>query len=417
MLVLLYGAVLLIFGISLTAAFAGIRFSKRNCLVFFGLFVFSGLLQAVAITALSEKAVWMLYPLITHLPLILMLWLGYRKTLATSMAATFTAYLCCQPSKWLGVLVYALSGSIVAESIARMICMIPVGYVALTYVASCLSDIFNKDRRSVWIFGIVPAFYYAFDYVTAVYTDLWMNSDRVVMEMMPLTLTVAYVIFCFVYYKEYEQKADALRKEQIVRITVEQQSKEIVAVKESEREIRLLRHDMRMFLSGLAVSIENGETEKAQELIATHIAHIEGTRLERFCHVDTLNYVLSDYAEKCRNAQIPFTYAVELEALPVDEVYFSSIVSNALDNALNAQMKIPAERRNIKLLLKNSGGKLLFSVKNPVSGPVVFADGLPVSDKKGHGYGTQSIRYLTERLGGNCQFTVQDGVFVLRVVL
>ena len=133
--------------------------------------------------------------------------------------------------------------------------------------------------------------------------------------------------------------------------------------------------------------------------------------------MDTLNYVLSDYAEKCRNAQIPFTYAVELEALPVDEVYFSSIVSNALDNALNAQMKIPAERRNIKLLLKNSGGKLLFSVKNPVSGPVAFADGLPVSDKKGHGYGTQSIRYLTERLGGNCQFTVQDGMFVLRVVL
>ena len=36
------GATLLAFGIVLTAAFSGIRFSKKNLLIFLGFFVFSG---------------------------------------------------------------------------------------------------------------------------------------------------------------------------------------------------------------------------------------------------------------------------------------------------------------------------------------------------------------------------------------
>ena len=78
---------------------------------------------------------------------------------------------------------------------------------------------------------------------------------------------------------------------------------------------------------------------------------------------------------------------------------------------------LPPRRRSIKLMLKESDGKLLLSVKNPVGRQVLFSDGLPVTKEEGHGYGTQSIRYMTERLGGNCQFCVQDDIFILRVVL
>lgn len=68
-------------------------------------------------------------------------------------------------------------------------------------------------------------------------------------------------------------------------------------------------------------------------------------------------------------------------------------------------------------MLKMVEGKLLLSVKNPIKNTPVFSDGLPISNKKGHGYGTQSIRYMTERLGGNCQFSAEENVFTLRVIL
>ena len=46
-----------------------------------------------------------------------------------------------------------------------------------------------------------------------------------------------------------------------------------------------------------------------------------------------------------------------------------------------------------------------------------FVDDLPVSEREGHGYGTQSVRYISHQLGGNCQFSVQNGIFVVRVVI
>ena len=414
---ILHGAILLVYGTTLTAAFSGIRWSKRNFVTFFVFCILSGCLQVFILLSPFSAHVWQLYPLITHLPLILLLQFIYRKPAVAAMSATFTAYLFCQPAKWLGVLIEAIFNSITLEYITRISVLLFIGYVVVYQISPVLSEVFSKDKRSVCIFGIVPAVYYVFDYAMAVYTNLWHSNDQVVREFLPFFLAIIYVVFCFVYYKEYEQKADAQRKERIIHITVQQQAKEISAVKQSEQEIRLLRHDMRLLLSSLAISIENGETEKALEMIAAHTAHIDGTRLERFCNIETLNYVLSDYAAKCKKDEIDFRCDISLDQMKVDDILFCSILSNALDNALNAQKVLPPHKRSIRLMLKNSGDKLLLSVKNPIGQPVHFVNGLPVSGKEGHGYGTQSIRYLTERLGGNCQFSLQKDVFILRVVL
>jgi sensor histidine kinase regulating citrate/malate metabolism len=86
-------------------------------------------------------------------------------------------------------------------------------------------------------------------------------------------------------------------------------------------------------------------------------------------------------------------------------------------NALHAVSRLPKEKRIVTLMLREADGRMLFSVKNPIEKVPEFVDGIPVSKRKGHGYGTQSIRYLTEKLGGNCQFTVKDSMFITRVIL
>ena len=230
-------------------------------------------------------------------------------------------------------------------------------------------------------------------------------------------LCIAFFLFCVVYYEQYERKADAEQKENLVRVAVEQQSRELEAVKRSEQELRLLRHDMRMILGNLSVCIESGDTQTAREIISHYSDYVTGTKVEHYCKNTIVNCVLSAFAGKCKEEKVAFTYTVGVEDLPVDDIVFSTILSNALDNALNAQRELPEEQRYVKLMLKRVKGKLLLSVKNPTRTVPTFIDGLPLSPKAGHGYGTKSIRYMTERLGGHCQFAVQEGVFSLRVVL
>lgn len=411
------GVLLLIFGANLSAAFAGIRLSKRNALIFLGFCCFCGALQAGAYFAFSEDAVRRLYPVIAHLPLILLLCLYYRRRFITALVSVFTAYLCCQPVKWVGILAFTLSRSYLAEYIVRVLMFSCTAVFALKLFAPYLSEIFSKDTRSVCIFGSIPIVYYCFDYATVVYTDLWRNHAQLVGEFFPALLCIMFIAFCVIYYHTYEQKADAERKAQIVRVIAQQRSREIESIRRNEKEIRMLRHDMRLFLSSVALCLDNGDSAKAQELIASYSSHISGALLEHFCGNDTVNYVLSDFSARCRAKDIRFDCAIDLKELNADEILFSSILSNALDNAINAQEDIPADRRYIQLMLRCVEEKLLVSVKNPIAKKPVFADGLPVTDKTGHGFGTQSIRYLTERLGGNCQFSVQDNCFLVRIVI
>ena len=418
LLTLLHYGCLLAFGMTLSAAFAQVQMlSRRNIRILLGVFAALCAIQLALMYLLGEDLVWLLYPLITHFPLMCVLCTLYRKHPLTALAAVCTAYLCCQPAKWMGILTLSLTHSAIAELLVRITVLGLMGFISLRWLSQSLSQLFTKDSRSICIFASVPVVYYLFDYITGIYTDLWTSYNRLTAEFLPFFLCFAFLMFCFAYHKQYEQKADAQRSEQIVRMTVTQQAKELEAVHRSMQEVRLLRHDIRLLLSSLALCIQEGDREKAREMIDSHIRRIDGTVYRRFCENDMLNYVLSDYYARCQADAVAFHYQLEVVRLGTDEVMFCSILSNALDNALNAQMLLPEDKRSIRLLIKHTGGKLLLSVVNPVLEAPVFSDGLPVSNRRDHGYGTQSIRYLSQRLGGNCQFCVENGMFITRVIL
>ena len=412
-----YGIVTL-FGVFLSFAFSGIRISgKKNFLKTFGFAVLCGILQIAGYLMFGEEMVWKIYPLIVHFPLVFIICVFYKKRAETAFAAVTSAYLCCQPANWVGLAVYSLTEKMVADSVSHIIVYIVIGVVAERYIAPYLSEIFQKETKSVLIFGSVPIIYYFFDYTMGIYTDFWTENNRVVEEFLPFFICIIFVVFSVVYYKEYEQKSEAERNEQLIRIVAEQQGKEVEKTKANENEIRILRHDMRHLLNNVAVCIDNGEKEQAKELISAYVQKIDRTKQKRYCENETLNCILSDFAAKCELFSVDFSYTVEPEEIATDELIFGSIVSNALDNALNAQKKLLGDERYIKLLIKTVDGRLLLSVKNPVKNPPVFVDGMPVAEKKGHGYGTRSIRYMAERLGGNSQFLAENGCFILRVII
>ena len=163
--------------------------------------------------------------------------------------------------------------------------------------------------------------------------------------------------------------------------------------------------------------IENEDKSTAKKMISSFIDRIETTTINTYCQNPTLNYIISAFAEKCRKLQFELECQIDVVSIACDEIMFSTIISNGLDNAINAQELLPIQERRIYLMLKNTNGKLLLSIKNPIKEKPVFANDMPISTKNGHGYGTQSITYLTERLGGRCQFTTEGNYFILRVII
>ena len=408
---------LLIFGAVLSAAFSGISLTKGNLIRWGLVTALSGGLQIGFYMVLGEQDVWQWYPFITHLPMVLALFLLFDKPFSVSVAAMAFAYLCCQPARWFGLAASTFSENLLVEQLVRIVALLITMGVILRWFAGKIARIYSHRQKSSWVFGITPVIYYLFDYAVGIYSSLWADNHQLVVEFLPFFLCAGHLLFCTVYYREYELKNEAELKEQLLRIVMEQQSKEVETIRRSEADIRLLRHDLRLFLNSLSTCIETSDKETARKLISGFSDRAEASSIKRYCQNDTLNYVLSDYAAQCREKEVRFQCRIELAELTADEILFSSILANALDNALNAQKDLPSDKRKIRLMIKNNSGKTLLCVKNRFKETPVFQDGLPVTSRKGHGYGSQSIRYATEKLRGNCQFVVEDDWFVLRVVV
>lgn len=409
---------LLLFGVFVSAAILSIPFNKKNVVSLLVFCVFVNVLQYVSYANFGLRGAEWFYPFFTHLTSILMFCIYYKKRFVSSLFAVMSAYLFSQLSRWFSLLALAFSSRLWVSYGVRTAFTLLLGFLILRYYASSIAVILTKPRRTILIFSSLPIAYYLFDYIASVYTDLLYTGTEVVYEFLPFVLSVAYLIFGVVYFKEYEEKVEAEQHNQMMQLKRAQSEREIEAIKRSEYQVSLLRHDMRHFMNNIVSYIDQGDFEKAKAYINEIISLTDKTATKKYCENEIVNMVLSSYENKMMAKDITLQYSIHIPTeLPISDVDMTSILSNGIENAIHAVSILDPARRKISLDIRMSNNKFLLSIKNPYDHTVEMVDGLPQAREEGHGLGTHSIKYITEKLNGHCQFLAQDGLFVLRVVI
>lgn len=105
--------------------------------------------------------------------------------------------------------------------------------------------------------------------------------------------------------------------------------------------------------------------------------------------------------------------------LPVSEMDFCLVLSNLLENALEASLRTSPAKRQIKVqACPHSDQILLLTVKNTYEGTVTEKNGIFQSSKRrGSGVGLQSVRRIAEKGGGCCRFTHDGETFTANIML
>ena len=415
---ILHHATTLLFGVYISSAFLGIRMNRKNILILFGFTSAVGAIYVLSFICFGEVITTQIYPLIIHIPLIIFLSLFYKYKPMLSALSVLTAYLCCQISKWVGLVALDMTKQEWVYYSARIVTTVIVFAVLIRFVSNATAQLIQMPVKSLIIFALMPFTYYLFDYITGVYTALLYSGKEVVVEFLGFVLCIAYLLFLLVYFKQYEEKREAQQRNRMMEMQRAQSQKELEAIKRSEYSVSLLRHDMRHFLANISAFIDNDETEKAKEYISEVLQSVDQTTMHKYCKNEIVNMILSSHENEIKANQIELQHSIQIpERLPFSDVDLTSILSNALENAIHAVLPLEAEKRKIVLDLRMNGEKLLISVKNTFAEMPQIVDGMPLSQKAGHGFGTQSIRYITEKMNGNCQFTVKEDWFIVRIVV
>lgn len=405
----------LLFGIFVSTMLLDIKINKKNILIIFGFFYIDLALQAIFYFSKNISSVISLYPLITHLPLFLFFIFIFKKRIFPTLIAIASAYLCCQISNWSTIFVSSfINGT--ADIIYSLSLFLSFGFI-VKFVYLPISQLLKKQSSELISFGIIPIFYYIFDYVSTVYTQLLYVGNRITVEFTPFLLCICYFVFCTVYFKQYEEKQHIETNNKLMYMKQTQVEKEMTLMEENEKKIVLIRHDMRHFLNNILNDLENNQNEHAIDYIHTLFDSLDQTVRKQYCLNNTINMIIASYENRIQEGNIDFHYQLSVpKKSAISDIDLTSILSNALENALKAVLLLK-DYRFIQLTIEEKCGKLLISVENNYLNEPIFVDGIPISKEKNHGFGSQSIVYTVDKLNGNCQFSVNNHRFILRIVI
>lgn len=419
---LLNDAAVSIFGGLLSASFCGALDTRRRRLFFWLGMALMLLPQGAVYLLRSAQLRLQLYPLIVHLPLFLLL-CGLTKRRLWPLISILSAYLFCQMRRWPALLAAALLPEAqMTQQLTELAFTLPLLYILLRFASPAIRQLMDYPLKTQCQFGSIPALYYAFDYLTRIYTDLLYSDSPVVLEFMPTVCCGAYLIFLLHNSAEERQRRIFLQGQDNLKLQVAQAAREISSLRESQAQAARYRHDLRHHLQYILACTENGQADRAKSYITGICAELEAQQVRQYCRNEAVNLILSAFVKRGADAGVELEIAGDIpDILAVSDNDLCVVLSNALENALHACRPLAeaGERCIIRVELrfqpKNS--RLFLRIKNPCRGEVRLENGVPVSTRPGHGIGVQSILAVVERYGGGCTFMQENGEFVLQLFL
>ena len=183
-----------------------------------------------------------------------------------------------------------------------------------------------------------------------------------------------------------------------------------------------LAHDIKEHLS---VLYNLAKTEGSEKLCAyiesIHSPLKDAVRIENTGD-EFLDTVLTVKKQQAREQGVPMDIDCNITPpLDIEPIDLTAILSNLLQNALEANEKVPdPSQRYIYVDIKSQGAFLHIKVENAANGELMKQNKkmhTTKKDKTMHGIGLQSVRSSVDRYQGDIIFDSRDHVFVASVVL
>lgn len=196
--------------------------------------------------------------------------------------------------------------------------------------------------------------------------------------------------------------------------------KQLAIYESNEQTIRKYKHDIRHFNRVLAGYIQEKEYDRAEAYLKEFDEMLEQVTAVSFCDNTVVNELLTIYVSQCQKLGFkPRIKAVVPKRFPMEETDLTSLVANALENAFEAQTRLPDGKRAMQVEIIYDGKKLKLKTQNPYAVETRFQpNGLPVSTREVQsGIGTAQIKAIAEKYGGVASFSQEKGQFIVKAVM
>lgn len=229
------------------------------------------------------------------------------------------------------------------------------------------------------------------------------------MLLLTLGLTVAVLIHMGIVQMFNEQMA----QQQALHVQAALERERAEALMDSYTTQRRLTHEFTNHTDALALLLQQGEYEEAKAYLATVTKTIAANTTIMDTHNPLLDALLSKkYEEASRKGVMLYFDLPDLRKIPLDNTDLVMVVSNLLNNAIDAAAK--ADPPEVYFRMRKTEAELLVSVRNRVQKNLDLPDGqLPRSTKKepGHGMGLWNVTDVLRKYQGEYTISCREKWF------
>ena len=186
------------------------------------------------------------------------------------------------------------------------------------------------------------------------------------------------------------------------------------------RQIRGWRHDYRNHIQMMKVLVANGD----MDALKAYLDELD-TDLNT---VDTVvktgnpmaDAILNSKISLARSRNIPTQVDAHIPVkLKMSELDLCCIIGNLFDNAMEASMALPEEKRMIRVYMDMKGTQLYISFTNFTAAKKLskVGKGFKTSKGEGHGFGLVRMDDIVSRYDGYLSRNSEDGAFTTEILI
>ena len=186
------------------------------------------------------------------------------------------------------------------------------------------------------------------------------------------------------------------------------------------RQIRGWRHDYRNHIQMMKVLAANGDMDALKVYLDELDMDLNTVDTVVKTGNPMADAILNSKISLARSRNIPTQVDAHIPVkLKMSELDLCCIIGNLFDNAMEASMALPEEKRLIRVYMDMKNTQLYISFTNFTAGKKLKSAGrlFPSTKGAGHGFGLVRIDAIVERLDGYISRGSEDGAFTTEILL
>ena len=245
------------------------------------------------------------------------------------------------------------------------------------------------------------------------------ESHDITILFFSLMLILFLIIFLGIYMlKMINKRHHDAEERKLLQLQISEQSKQLVETKKHFESIRQIRHDMKRYLANYRLLLTDGKTDEVLKSIAAILDEPLEAADTNYTDNLLLNAMLHAFRRSCLENSIILEQRIILSPL-FENIDLMILLSNLFDNALEAELLIPAMERQINIEIVDDHSYVSIIVQNHIEKSVLENNPKLESTKtdgNDHGIGLKSVYKLLEKNHGNIDIYEENELFCVHVL-